>query len=366
MWGCSMKKFLILLILPLVAVVALFGCGENRTIDDVKQLYIATTQEHIVEKENIFFSDTDNPLMIKIAYPTSLLEVIEAEGPTNDLQKRCRGLYYQQKILDYIFDYYENNQEDFYRLAVSNDFDKDKVNLLYDKLANLNETLDNFLSDYNSFNTKAKEDVSEIKEYNITSYSYQLNKVIDASFSFMFLFHDMYVECLEDYNEYSVKNLQIYLDKAYLDKAYMIYLENIKAFNYSVGENGVCDMAKVIGNDTEYNLLELLNDKKLLSVDITDNLNADAVNYDKTMSIINEFVYSRNVFSQKINSYLITYNNLDVYTISSYKFNTINGVGYDSYINSQNASNKANILMLENFVEGSFMNYMEKLNKITN
>lgn len=368
MWGNGdMKKFLSLLILPLVAVMCLFGCGDDRTVADIKKLYLETVAEHKVEDTKVFFSDTTDELMLCISYPETLKNAITETSPSTDVMKRFKGLGYQQKILNYIFKYYSNHQEDFYRIAGSKNIEKNELNGLYDKLTTLNKTLDDFWNHYNAFIDAIDNGISNIMKYNITRYTYQLNQVIDVSFDFVYSFHNMYSRyCVENYNQYSQDSLNAYVDKAYLDIAYVVYYENIKAFNNSESENGVCDLSAVVNNSSEYNILSLLDSRKGLDVTILDNLTEGSSGYVETMEKLNDFSYSRNLFDQKLTSYKTTYRSLDIYTITSYRFEKIGGVDYEDYINTLSPSKKATVLMLDNFVNYTFDSYVEKLNELVN
>lgn len=350
------------MILPLVAVISLFGCAKDRTVQDIQKLYTTTTTEHFVKDDQVFFSNELDSNLLCIYYPDDIMANIQSEYPSTDEQKRFKALDYQQKILTNIFMYYSNNQENFFKVAESKNIDDDVLNNLYNKLQSLNDELDAFVSSYETF-VNAASDVSSIIEYSITLYTFKLNRVIDKSFDFMYEFHNVYTNyCIDDYSVYSEKNIRNYIDKAYLDLSYIVYLENIKAFNFSKGENGICDLADVVGNNTKYNMLEMLDSRKSISYDIIGNLNEDATNYLKTKENLNTFIYTRNVYNQKLKSYLANYNNLDVYNINSYKFNQVGGISYDNYISSLSSSERATVIMLDNFVQDNFKNYVEKLN----
>lgn len=360
------KRLLSLVILPMLTILALFGCGSDKSAKDIQELYTKMTTSYVVEDKNILFADDNDTLSLYIYYPDVVKNAIKMSTPSNDVQKRYVALGYQQKILDFIFDYYSNNQENFYRVADSQNIDNDDLNDLYNKLSNLNSILENFMSEYNTFIDATKNGISDIMEFNITSYSFELNKVIDASFDFIFNFHDIYSSyCLTNYStKFTAENLNVYVDKAYLDIAYVVYLENIKAFNFSVGKNGVCDLAGVIGNNSEYNLLELLDNRGSIKDTILNNLDSISSNYDATMEKLNDFAYSRNVYNQRLKNYKLIYNTLNMFEINGYKFYQVNGVTFDNYINSLSASERATVLMLDNFIEDIFYNYVEKLQTI--
>jgi hypothetical protein len=318
-------------------------------------------------EQSKFFSDKNNPNAIVIYYNPLVKQTINNENPSDPFQKRYRALYYQQRILDNIFTYYNNHQENFYRIAESKEIEKNELNNLYNSVVGIKDTLSEFEGHYDSFIDATSDGVSDIMEFNITSYSFQLNKVIDASFDFIYKFHDIYVNyCIDDYSSYNATNLGIYVDKAYLDMSYMVYLENIKSFNYSVGNNGVCDLADVVGNETEYGLIDLLNEKKSLSETIVGNVGASTEAGEAAKNSVDIFVYCKDVFEQRLTTYLHTYNKVNMYNLNQYKFGLNGNVNYNSYLTSLSASDRATVKLLENFVQDTFLNYMNKLSLIVN
>ncbi|MBQ7351943.1 MAG: hypothetical protein IJW59_03705 [Clostridia bacterium] len=359
-----MKRLLSLIILPLMAVAVLFGCGKDKNLTDVKNLYETMVTEYKSGAQNLFFADASSPNSIKIYYPDDARYLItENEYQNNDLEKRYKALDYQQKILTNIFKYYENNYEKFYTKASS--MDKDEANSLYNKVKALKNSLDYFKDEYQDFRVDLKNGASNIMEYTITSYSFELNKVIDASFDFINYFHALNLKyAIENYDIHTAENIKIYVDKAYIDVSRIVYLENIKALNYQVGRNGVCDMAVVVGSENDFNLLDLLDERLEVSETIMNNLSDPSELGQQVKETLNELCYDRSVFEQKLNTYLYNYNALDIYTISQYKFDQMNGIDYESYLNTVNPSTKATIKIIENFISDTFEPYVEKLNKV--
>lgn len=361
-----MRKFLSLLILPLIAIFCFVGCGEDKTIEDVKNLYKTMTEVYIEEDNNLLFSNAEKPNTITIKYSTPVNNAINGTSPTTDMQKRYSALGYQQQILNYIFNYYEQNQEEFYRIMSSKEINNSDITDLYNKVNELKAALENFKTQYDIFTDSTNNGISDVMEFNLTSYSYEVNKIIDSSFNFIYKFIDMYDNyCVENADVITAENLTLKIQRAYVDIANVVYLENFKTFNYSVGTNGVCDLAPVINTSNNYSLIDYLDgDIRSISTIITDGLNEEAVNHNYVLNLINNFVYSEEVFAQRLNSYKTVYNEQDIYTLTQHRFGLIGGVDYSSYLDSLSTSNRANINMFEEFVDTTFTDLVNNLNTI--
>ena len=215
-----MKKIICLLLLPILSLICLCGCGEDKSSNDLKILYESMVDIYVVDKVNKFFGDKESPNTISIGYTQEIETAIDSVNATTDIQKRYTALGYQQQILDYIFSYYENNHKDFYKVMSSGNYPNTEMNALYTSLESLKNSLDTFKSSYNAFIDATQNGISDVMEFNLTSYSYQLNKVIDFSFDFMYKFIAMYQNYgIEDYSKKTAANLQIKVDKTYVDIA---------------------------------------------------------------------------------------------------------------------------------------------------
>ena len=169
---------------------------------------------------------------------------------------------------------------------------------------------------------------------------------------------------IEVYSKKSAANLQIKVDKTYVDIAYIIYLENFKSFDYSVGSKGICDLSAIIEETNEFNLISDLNDIKKLSTMVQSNLNEEDMNYEEVNDLVNNYLYAQEVFDQRLNNYKAIYNEEDIYTISQYRFELVNGVSYDSYIDLMNNSKRAGIEMLGNFISNTYQKLIDTLSLI--
>lgn len=360
-----MKKLFSLIIVPLVAIMCLCACSGDKSYEDVRKLFEATTQVNIVEEENIFFSDDIKPNSIVISYPTEVEAVINNTSPITSLQKKYVVIGYQQKILNNIFNYYENNQEEFYKNISSAKVDKNDMNDFYAKLETLNKTLKDFKGAYQIFCDATQPGVSDVMEFNLINYSYELNKVIESSFNFMYKFIDMNEKyCLKDFDLINFNNLQYKIDRSYVDIAYIVYLSNFKAFDYSVGSKGISDIEAVIGSTNKFSIIDDLTSPKQLSTTIVAGLDEENVNHDSVMSLLNDYLYSSTVFNQRLKQYKTIYNSENIYTITQYKFNLVKGVDYDSYLGTLTKSDRATVMYLDEFVLDTYSRLVDTLKLI--
>lgn len=360
-----MKKLLSLMLLPLFAIMFFVGCNSDKTVADIKKSYSDLISSFVVDGENVFFSNDSNPKMLVIKYPSSIEFEMEIESPANADQKRIKGLYYQNKLLTNVFQFYVNNEETFYTKMPSANVDNDELNNLYNQISSLKSSLETFKPYYLNFTENVKNGTSNVMDFVITSYTYQLNKVIESSISFIDTFSQMYFKyCGVENNLYKASDIKSLVDKAYFDISNIVYLQNFKAFNKSVSGNGLCDMSKVVGANTDYNLIHLLDNRKDVSMEVLENLTTDSEKYAENIEKISQFVYNKDVFDQRVGMFEKTYNSLDVNQLSKYKFDTLSSMDYESYLNTLSVSNRSSVEFLDNFINDTFLSYVEKLNNI--
>ena len=360
-----MKKFLSILILPLMAVLCLVGCGEAKTAIDIENYYKSIKASFVVEEENICFSNTNNPNTITILYKDSIGVAVNNQAPTTDNQKRFVALGYQQQILDYIFNFYEKNNAKFYKNAQSSEIKDKEYENLYKKLENLEDTLDSFKTQYNLFIEESKASVDDLMAFSIINYTYQVNKVIESSFDFIYEFINLYENHIIDTSKVNAETLSFYVDKAYVDIARIVYLENFQAFNYSVGDKGVCDLLALVDTNSQNLLIDNLTQVKPLSIVVAGNLEVGSVNYEEVIKNVNNFIYAKDVFYQKLQAFNRVINVVDMYTLNQYRFDLVSGVSFENYISTLSISNRANVEMIQTFVEDVFFPFLNKLQLIT-
>ena len=356
-----MKRLICLLILPLMAIFCFTGCNEDKTIGNVKDLY----KEMIELDKGTFFSDDTKPNTIVIAYEEDILNAIKAQDPTTDIMKRYVAIGKQQTILNNVFNYYEKNSADFYTKMSSATYSASDINELYNKLDELKKELNSFRTDYNTFVENTAGKVSQVMPFSLINYSYKLNVLIEKSFDFMYNFMGLYTKyCTENYNVNSPTNLSLRIDKAYVDLSYVVYYENFKSFNYSVGSKGVCDLDKIINSSSDFEIIDNIELIKTLSNDVLNNQTEGSTRYNEIQTKLKEFVYAQDLFDQKISIYIQTYNSIDFYTLNQHRMGLVADLDYDRYVDSLTETSKADVLMLNNFIQDIYGNYVEKLNVI--
>lgn len=361
-----MKKFLSLIILPLIAIMCLCACDSDKSYEDLKKLYQETTQICVIDEDNKFFANESKPNTITIKYSIDVQNAISNDNPVTNLQEKYVVLAYQQQLLDYIFNYYENNCEEFYKKISSAKVDKKDLNNLYNNLHNLNETLGSFKEEYNSF-CDATKNVTDAMEFNLTNYSYELNKVIGRAFDFIYNFMDVFEKyCISNYDFINATNLQYKIDKTYVDIANIIYLTNFKVFDYSVGTKGISDMGALIDSGNEFVLISDLNNLKSLSPNIMAGLDEGSASHTQVMGVVNDYLYSLDVFHQRLTTFKQIYNSENVYDLAQVKFGLVSGVDYQSYLSTMTKSKLATIEFMDNFVLDTYAKMVVSLGMMVN
>lgn len=368
-----MKKLLWLFILPFVALGCLAGCGKDHDVDDLKKLYESMKTAYVVEDEetgaktNIFFASEEKPNTITLAYTDDINVIVNSvpNSSTTDLEKRMIALDYHQQILNSIFNFYENNQEEFYKEMSSADYKKSEMNDLYNSLEKLKDTLDDFKTQYIQFVSSFES--NDIMEFNVFNYTYELNRVLDSSFDFMYEFIDVYDKYVASDDKLTTASINYRLDVSYVDVANIVYLDNIKPFDYSVGNRGLCDLVSLVSpvaSKVEANITSYLLSPKKLSDAMTDGLNESSASYGDTVAQLNDFFYSRDLLTQRLGLFRKFLSRVDAYKLNQYRFGLVSGVDYDTYKASLSASDSSDVSALENYIADVFKPFVEKLKLI--
>ncbi len=367
-----MKKFWCLLILPIVAFMCLTACGSDKNYKDIEDLYSQITGICVEEDNNQFFSNESKPRTLTIKYAEDVENAIANTSPVTKLQKKYVVLGYQQKILNLIYNYYENNYENFYKELSSAKFEKKDISNLYKKEESLKNCLTDFKSKYNNFCDVTADGVATIMEFDLINYSYELNKVIESSLDFMYQFafvNEKYCAQMpnsQDITTFNAEKLQLCIDKTYLDIANIVYLNNFKAFNYSVGSRGISDMDAIIQSTNKYVIIGDLQECKSLSATILLGLDRDSDTYESVSKLIGDYLYSYEVFLQRYDNYKCIYDSEDVYTATQYKFGLVDGVDYDSYLHTLSKSSQASLVFMDDFVVETYKEVLSNLSLLIN
>jgi len=220
------KKYLTLLIIPLIAITLLFGCKkDSMSLEDSRNLYIEMIDSYITKdasgnaanfifKEDVVKYDSTNTATaedgenilyiilgdnseaasdeMKSLYTLTHSESAPAVGVENPIVSNANKLYQYtsvyQSIITPIFEYYDTWQERVYNnLAENATVSQDDVDDLYYATKELKEEVANFYAQKSLF----EEDVdafgtgNAIINASIDVLNYHYNKLIKASFSFI-------------------------------------------------------------------------------------------------------------------------------------------------------------------------------------
>ena len=100
-----MNRYFKFLLIPVFALILLCGCGSDVKLSKVQETFSEMKASMVIEGENNFFTNEENPNAISIKYSTQVQKAIDNANASNEVQKRYRALHYQQAILDIIYDF---------------------------------------------------------------------------------------------------------------------------------------------------------------------------------------------------------------------------------------------------------------------
>ena len=211
----------------------------------------------------------------------------------------------------------------------------------------------------------ANESIDDVMAFSIINYTYQVNKVIETSFDFIYEFIGLYEDYCINTSKINAETLDFYVGKSYVDIAHIVYLQNFQAFNYSVGEKGVCDLLAIVDTNSEFLLIDDLKDVKAVSAIVKSNLEEGTANYEEIIKNVNNYIYAKDLFYQKLQAFNRVVQVVDMYTLNQYRFGLISGVSYENYVSTLSISNRANVEMLQSFIEDHFNPFLTKLQLLT-
>ncbi|MBO7219507.1 MAG: hypothetical protein J6V40_05995 [Clostridia bacterium] len=368
------KRFITILLLPLLLFTTLFtGCDDKYTYATLRDLYVKMVSDYNTSSVDFFGGVNDNPgkeQMLVITYGNvDVATAVNNNAPVTELDKRFVALKtIDQNILDYIFNYYQKWSADFYTKISSAEYSKKEMENLHFKLENLYSTLGSFAVKKEQFEKDVKAlEISNVMVYSVTEFTYEVNKVIEASLEFMNAFIDMHNKYCVKLDVLSDSYLNRLIDDTYVRIAEMVYYENVKSFNYSLGDKGSCDLLDIMETSTthKYSQIGAITMGILdLSDDIKGGMVTDSPNYAKTMDIIDEYIYCFNIFSQRRQIYLELYSSFNMYALNKYRFEKTTDVTIDEYVSSFSTIDKVNYTMLEDISNNTFKNLVLKLHNL--
>lgn len=221
-----MKKFLSILIIPIIAMTVFFGCKKDdvNSLDDAKNLYTQMIDEYVTtnsagQATNFMFKnnkvkynetevassveDGENIMYITFGDPTASGELQKlssqittsskpSSSESNQNLTVANKLYQYttvyQSVLSCIFEYYERWQNDFYTTLKNNDgVSQDDINDLYYVIKDLKKEVSEFYKEKIAFEEEIVAfglDSALIKE-TINTFNYDYNKLVKQSFQFI-------------------------------------------------------------------------------------------------------------------------------------------------------------------------------------
>lgn len=219
-----MKKFYSLLILPLIAVFCLFGCGTDRTTTEIKAVYSQMVDTYVINSENNWYfekpvNSTEYTKMYvtydnEYGFNDAVLGKFES-SVSDDLELRYTQLtsVYARTLL-MAYNYYTNWNELFFANIDSKKPDADDLTELYDRLVDFRRQLEKF----NTSKLNIEREVkllginSELVAAKIDAFNNAYNNLISKVLNFVNYFKDLHVKYF--YSDTDV------VDGSYANRAY--------------------------------------------------------------------------------------------------------------------------------------------------
>lgn len=392
-----MKKFYSLLILPLIAVFCLFGCGTDRTTTEIKAVYSQMVDTYVINSEsNWYFEKPVNSTEYTKMYVTYDNEygfndaVLGKSGSSisEDLELRYTQLtsVYARTLL-MAYNYYTNWNELFFANIDSKNPDADDLTELYDKLVDFRRQLEKF----NTSKLNIEREVkllginSELVAAKIDAFNNAYNNLISKVLNFVNYFKDLHVKYF--YSDTDV------VDGSYANRAYDEAILSLANFIYkdylqALSKNGTVQLISIdnaisssynIFNDTSFlttKISQVQTDGKVglskLSSTVIDALNdPNNANNQGAVSAVNQFVVSLNTFNQYFNLYNKVYGKVSMESFNNYRFE-INGgfegsnatVKHENYIETLSPVDAANVNVLVDFEENKVSAFLNSINTL--
>lgn len=392
-----MKKFYSLLILPLIAVFCLFGCGTDRTTTEIKAVYSQMVDTYVINSEsNWYFEKPVNSTEYTKMYVTydneygfndAVLGKFES-SVSDDLELRYKQLtsVYARTLL-MAYNYYTNWNELFFANIDSKNPDADDLTELYDRLVDFRRQLEKF----NTSKLNIEREVkllginSELVAAKIDTFNNAYNNLISKVLNFVNYFKDLHVKYF--YSDTDV------VDGSYANRAYDEAILSLANFIYkdylqALSKNGTVQLISIDNAiSSKYNIF---NDNSLLTTKIskiqstkkvglstlTDSLinalnDPNNANNQSAVSAVNQFVVSLNTFNQYFNLYNKVYGKVSMESFNNYRFKINGGFGssvlteeYENYIETLSPVDAANVNVLIDFEENKVSAFLNSINTL--
>lgn len=392
-----MKKFYSLLILPLIAVFCLFGCGTDRTTTEIKAVYSQMVDTYVINSEsNWYFEKPTNSTEYTKMYVTYDNEYGFNDavlGKSESSVSDDLGLRYEQltsvyaRTLLMAYNYYTNWNELFFANIDSKNPDADDLTELYDKLVDFRRQLEKF----NTSKLNIEREVkllginSELVAAKIDAFNNEYNNLISKVLSFVNYFKDLHVKYFySDTDVVDGSYAKRAYDEAILSLANFIYKDYLQALS----KNGTVQLISIDNAiSSKYNIF---NDNSLLTTKIskiqstkkvglstlTDSLinalnDPNNANNQSAVSAVNQFVVSLNTFNQYFNLYNKVYGKVSMESFNNYRFKINGGFGssvlteeYENYIETLSPVDAANVNVLIDFEENKVSAFLNSINTL--
>lgn len=389
-----MKKFYSLLILPLIAVFCLFGCGTDRTTTEIKAVYSQMVDTYVINSENNWYfekpANSTEYTKMYVTYDNEYGFNDAVLGKFESLVSDDLGLRYKQltsvyaRTLLMVYNYYTNWNELFFANIDSKNPDADDLTELYDRLVDFRRQLEKF----NTSKLNIEREVkllginSELVAAKIDAFNNAYNNLISKVLNFVNYFKDLHVKYF--YSDTDV------VDGSYANRAYDEAILSLANFIYkdylqALSKNGTVQLISIdnaisssynIFNDTSFlttKISQVQTDGKVglskLSSTVINALNdPNNANNQRAVSAVNQFVVSLNTFNQYFNLYNKVYGKVSMESFNNYRFKINGGFGssvlteeYENYIETLSPVDAANVNVLIDFEENKVSAFLNSI-----
>lgn len=365
------KKLFCFIIVFLFSISCFVACDKNNDLEKIQAYLTETRNLYITD----FFSNSTKPNTISIDYSNVQIndESINAQidlskDNINNNSYRYKSLVFMQYTLDNMMNVYEFWKDRFFlEMRKIENINQKNLNEFYKTSENLRKQLSEFKIAKLNFENEilTMENILNPSSITINIYCFEYNKLIDKVIDFTQKFIELNRLYIYDDLE-NLSQIQFNIDEAYFNISTFIYWENIKAFNFNVGSNGVCDLYDLMfeyynNNSNSYLLIEeLKNPTKILSSNIIEKFSSSSSEINNAIKLKEDFYRALNVFKQRKPVYSESLKQLDIYNLTIVKFRS----NIDNYITGYSSTEIAHYTLIEDMRDNVFANLLAKLNTL--